>query len=210
MGNKKVIALSGLDPSGKAGFVKDIEILTILGADAGGTVTCFTSQNDEAVKRTEFRSVDSVLSDIELIESPQAIKIGICLPELVPRIKKIFSGAVIVWNTVLFSTSGKKFMDPDAVKQFIEIPDFVTMNTREAEILGRPENSVVTGGHESGKHVKVYYQGKEFRTERVEGEFRGTGCSFSSALAAFLAFGYGIEKAITESMNFLYKILKVS
>lgn len=51
---------------------------------------------------------------------------------------------------------------------------------------------IITGGHLDHEAIDLYYDGGEFHSivaDKVEGEYHGTGCAFSAAIAAFLALG---------------------
>lgn len=210
MKNPRVLVLSGLDPSGKSGFLKDIAVITALGGEALGSITCFTRQSDEKIDSLEFRKTEDVIEDIMKLEEPSSVKMGVCLPELVPVVRKRFPSSKIVWNTVLSSTSGGRFMEPHSVLEVLSIPDYVTMNTDEAQVLGEHGNSIVTGGHEKGDIIKIRYRDKDYITRRIAGDFRGTGCAFSSALAFFLAQSGDIGEAIAKTIEILSQILKES
>ena len=63
-----------------------------------------------------------------------------------------------------------------------------------------PSAVIVTGGHGDGDHViDVLFDGKEFvecATPRVgDTRVHGTGCTYSAALASFLACGAGLPEA---------------
>jgi hydroxymethylpyrimidine/phosphomethylpyrimidine kinase len=47
-----------------------------------------------------------------------------------------------------------------------------------------------------------------FSTERLKGEFHGTGCVLSSALAVFIGQGHPVEKAVEKAKRFVEKMLK--
>lgn len=175
-----------------------------------GSITCFTRQSDEKINSMEFRKTEDVMKDIEALEEPPSVKIGVCLPQLIPIVRKRFPSSKIVWNTVLSSTSGGVFMEPRQVLAVLSEPDIVTMNTDEAKVLGKFENSVVTGGHQKGDIIKIRYRDKEYITKRIAGEFRGTGCAFSSALAFFLSESGETGEAIIKTIEFLSQTLKES
>ena len=75
-----VLILSGLDPSGGAGFIADVRVASALHARPIGVVTALTIQNTVAVQRVtpvdpDFMGgqIGTVLGDIEV----QAVKIGL-------------------------------------------------------------------------------------------------------------------------------------
>lgn len=87
-----------------------------------------------------------------------------------------------------------------------------TMAFREGRYPGRPLAIIVKGGHLNGDAVDVFYDGKEmkeFRAPRIPGPSpRGTGCRFSSAIAAGLAKGLPLAEAVQEAKNYLTKYIQ--
>ncbi|MBI5025538.1 MAG: bifunctional hydroxymethylpyrimidine kinase/phosphomethylpyrimidine kinase [Nitrospirae bacterium] len=76
-----------------------------------------------------------------------------------------------------------------------------------------PEVVVITGGHLTGKTLDLLWDGKEFlflKGKKVEGQFHGTGCAFSSAITACLALGYDVEKAVVAAKEFVWKAINSS
>lgn len=74
-----------------------------------------------------------------------------------------------------------------------------------------PEEVIITGGHLKDKAVDMLFDGKEFLfldSERLEGEFHGTGCAFSSALAAGLALGYDVKESAVKAKEFVFNAMK--
>jgi len=49
-----------------------------------------------------------------------------------------------------------------------------------------------------------------FSTVRRKGEFHGTGCVLSSAIAVFIARGYPVEKAVENAKQFVDNMLKTA
>lgn len=79
-----------------------------------------------------------------------------------------------------------------------------------------PEVVIITGGHFSATGlvlsknkretvIDLYYDGSEFHrfeSERLAGEYHGTGCAFSSALTAYLALGNSALEASRKAKEF--------
>src|SRR5437868_9741010 len=114
----------------------------------------------------------------------------------------------------------------------------VTPNTLEAEALsGRPirspadareaakrlhdmgaRNVIVTGGHAPGDApsrrvvVDLLFDGRRFRESRVPRvagrSARGTGCSYASAVAAFLALGRSLPDAAARAQRHVARLIK--
>ncbi|PLV59485.1 thiamine-phosphate synthase family protein [Thermotoga sp. KOL6] len=202
-----ILVVAGLDPSAGAGIFQDIKVISALGLRAYGVVSAFTVQNEKRVFSVNFREWDVMRREIEVLPTPKVIKIGLSLPAVVKKLREMFPSSRIVWNVILSSSSGFKFLDPETVDKFTEYADYVILNSEEARYLELKENFIVTGGHETGRSVRVRFRGKDFEIPRVSGEFHGTGCAFSSAFSGFLALNYSAEEAILAAMDLVRKIL---
>ncbi|MPN00137.1 Pyridoxine kinase [bioreactor metagenome] len=137
----------------------------------------------------------------------------------------------IVLDTVMVSKSGSHLLKPDAVdilkKVLLPMSLVVTPNLYEAsEIVGfsvedqqdmkraaeaiksmGPRYVVVKGGHLAGNACDLLYDGVEFSVfanERIDTvHTHGTGCTFSSAIAAGLAKGLSINEAVAAAKKFI-------
>ena len=72
---------------------------------------------------------------------------------------------------------------------------------------------IITGGHLEGKAVDMLFDGKEFlslENKRLEGEFHGTGCLFSSAITACLALGYDMNEAFIKAKETVWNAMKTA
>jgi hydroxymethylpyrimidine/phosphomethylpyrimidine kinase len=77
---------------------------------------------------------------------------------------------------------------------------------REIAALG-PRHVVLKGGHRSGAPVDLLYDGREFHAyhgPRLDTPHtHGTGCTFASALAAYLALGRDVPTAVSLAKAFV-------
>lgn len=131
----------------------------------------------------------------------------------------------IVLDPVLRSSSGMELADLDATEALIErlfpIATLVTPNLDELERLSgykvattediahagaRLSSStnalLVKGGHLKGIPIDYLFQHGEildFHSERVPGEFRGTGCALASLIACELARGEALPGAVSSA-----------
>lgn len=81
-----------------------------------------------------------------------------------------------------------------------------------------PEVVVITGGHLEKSTLDLYYDGTDFHVmagPKISGEYHGTGCAFSAAIAAHLALGKSslesVKKAkelVTSAIRGAYRIGK--
>jgi hydroxymethylpyrimidine/phosphomethylpyrimidine kinase len=72
--------------------------------------------------------------------------------------------------------------------------------------------AIVTGGHLDGDAVDVLYDGRDFvelRAARVHTtQTHGTGCTFSSAIAARLALGDSIPEAAAAAKRYVTRAIQ--
>jgi len=76
-----------------------------------------------------------------------------------------------------------------------------------------PEHVLLKGGHLSGnKSPDVLFNGTqflEFTSERIETKnTHGTGCTLSSAIAAFLGLGFSVEDAVRKAKAYLTEAIR--
>ena len=143
----------------------------------------------------------------------------------------------LVVDPVMVSTSGCALMQPDALaimrERLLPMADLVTPNLPEAWTLAGTDTSVddaaqailrlgvkallIKGGHAEGKTKTDYlyiYKGEgmkrvEFTAETIDTpNTHGTGCTLSSAIAALLVCGNGLEDAVRQAKEYLTEALK--
>lgn len=137
----------------------------------------------------------------------------------------------IVVDPVMVSKSGHHLLKPEAKEQLVKmlfpLATVVTPNICEAglltgerlENLGEMKeaaqkiqglgcsNVIIKGGHLTGDAVDVLYDGNNFmcyKGSRIKTKnTHGTGCTFSSAIAAYLARGCPVPEAIGLAKEFI-------
>ena len=138
----------------------------------------------------------------------------------------------LVVDPVMVATSGARLLREDAVaalcSDLVPLATLLTPNVPEAEILcGHDIRSVdqlrraareigetfgvacvVKGGHLSGAEIvdALYHEGvlQVFTIPRVDvSESHGTGCTFSAAVAAWLAKGAPLPEAVKQAQRFV-------
>jgi hydroxymethylpyrimidine/phosphomethylpyrimidine kinase len=100
----------------------------------------------------------------------------------------------------------------DALQPLLALATVLVPNLGEAEALGPVAcpHVLVTGGHGSGPDVVNRYGAREWRWERLPGEFHGSGCTLASSIAARLALGEGIEQALERAQAYTHQALAES
>ena len=143
----------------------------------------------------------------------------------------------LIIDPVLRSSSGRPLLQPGAINplknKLFPLALIVTPNLMEAEVLSGmaivseadmdlaagkildmgPAYVLINGGHKRGPAVDTLYGGKtvlSFSTLRRSGEFHGTGCVLSSAIAVFIARGFPVEKAVEKAKQLVDRMLKTA
>lgn len=147
-------------------------------------------------------------------------------------------GIPTVVDPVMVSKGGNYLLSPDAVsavkRHLIPLSLVVTPNHHEAAALTGIEIQsdddareaalrladlgarivVIKGGHRPGAPIDLVFDGSTFgelSADRVETEnTHGTGCTFSAAIAANLALGFGPLESIARAKLYLTEALRSS
>jgi hydroxymethylpyrimidine/phosphomethylpyrimidine kinase len=146
--------------------------------------------------------------------------------------------APLVVDPVMISKSGFALLKPDAVdalrQELLPLATLVTPNVHEAERLTDteirtradaetaaraihalgPQAVLVKGGHLDGERdaVDVLFDGAEvhaFRSERIDTPHtHGTGCTYASAIAAWLARGAALPEAVRRAKAYVTEAIR--
>lgn len=146
----------------------------------------------------------------------------------------------VVLDPVMVAKGGDPLLREDAKKTLVRVllphAAIVTPNVPEAEILCGfpipdseamrraarfilslgPRAVIVKGGHLEGRgeSVDILFDGKEFRefsARRIASKnTHGTGCTFSSAIAAALALGSPMADAVASAKEYVTRIIAAS
>jgi hydroxymethylpyrimidine/phosphomethylpyrimidine kinase len=177
------------------------------------------------------KQIDSVLSDIGADVIKTGMLSSKEIVEVVAKKIEQYGVKTVVVDPVMVSKSGASLLRKDAQKAVIEglipLSTVVTPNLFEASVLtGHRVNSlhgmrkaavdicalgaknvVIKGGHLKGKAIDILFDGEnyvEFESPRIETKnTHGTGCTFASAIATFLARGDSVEDAVRNSKTFI-------
>jgi hydroxymethylpyrimidine/phosphomethylpyrimidine kinase len=203
------------------------------GISVVATITAQNTQGVDAIFSIENIAIknqfETLLSDIK----PDAVKIGMLYSadtaQTVSDMIKTYSLQNIVIDPVTVSSSGTSLVDEgtlDVIKEkLFPFARIITPNIYEATVLtgvaienreGMEEAAVIlkqtgtdvvliTGGHLEGIALDLYYDGTFHRieSEKLPGEFHGTGCIFSSAIAALLALDHNPLEAAKKAKEFV-------
>ncbi|GAB6982775.1 bifunctional hydroxymethylpyrimidine kinase/phosphomethylpyrimidine kinase [Prevotella dentasini] len=148
-----------------------------------------------------------------------------------------YSAVPLIADPVMVSTSGSRLMEPDAVEEFckrlLPMATLLTPNIPEAEVLSgmsiQSEGDMdraarrimdrgckallIKGGHTDGaeKADRLYFadgRHKAFRGKTIETRnTHGTGCTLSSAIAAYMARGEKLPEAVRRAKEYVSNAL---
>lgn len=179
--------------------------------------------------------IDAVLEDIGTDTAKTGMLSSAAIIEVVAdRVRKW--GLRLVVDPVMRAKGGDPLLQPEAVEklcsELLPLAEVITPNLPEAEVLtGRPIESlddmraaaraisamgpryvVVKGGHRTAEPVDVYFDGTRFvelRAERIyTSHTHGTGCTFSAAIAAFLACGLSVDEAVANAKQYITEAIR--
>jgi hydroxymethylpyrimidine kinase / phosphomethylpyrimidine kinase / thiamine-phosphate diphosphorylase len=182
--------------------------------------------------------IDSVLSDIGADAIKTGMLATREIVEVVSKKIKRYGVKKVVVDPVMVAKSGAPLLRKDAqdvlIKRLIPLATVVTPNLLEASALaGLKVNSleemkkaahriyelgarhvVVKGGHLKGMAVDLLYDGRNFNEmegPRIETKnTHGTGCTFASAIATFLARGDTVLEAARKAKTFITMAIQFS
>jgi hydroxymethylpyrimidine/phosphomethylpyrimidine kinase len=175
--------------------------------------------------------IDAVVSDLPPEAVKVGMLSSPAIVELVANKLAGFGLDRVVVDPVMVAKSGDRLLRPEAVealrRHLLPLATVLTPNLPEAAVLlGRPVVTladqelaarhiaalgpravVVKGGHSAGDPVDVLFDGRQlqqFRAARIETRnTHGTGCTFSSAIAGYLALGLTIPEAVGVAKRYL-------
>jgi len=139
-----VLACAGLDPSGSAGLLADVRVISALGCHPCGIATCQTVQSSKGVTRIVpvdpallLEQFEKILDDVK----PDAVKIGaiasLDIVGVVGRMLQKIPDVPIVYDPIVVPTDGPGFLDSGSIEAVVElIFPFVYLATPNLHELG--------------------------------------------------------------------------
>ena len=194
---------------------------------------------DEVAADMVAAQIDAVAVDIGIDAAKTGMLASAPIIEAVATTLQRHRVPKLVVDPVMLSKSGARLLREDAVealkKLLLPLAEVVTPNLPESEVLTGltvadeegmreaarrihelgPRRVVVKGGHSRGPNVvDLYFDGKDFhelKAERVNTRnTHGTGCTFSAAIAAYLAHGLPPLEAVSRAKEFLTAALRAA
>lgn len=204
-------------------------VLTVLTAQNTKGVTEIYPIDCSFVKK----QLEAIFDDLDV----HAIKIGMLFSnEIIDTIKSFIAplDIPIVFDPVFISKAGSKLLSDDAIenmKTLLPYCSVATPNLFEAKEMFGYENDnksklhnrnlgncpIVVKNHiqtfnDDQRSVDILYKkdgGKSFDTPYIQSDnTHGTGCSYSSSIAANLALGKSLEESIQIAKKFIYLSIK--
>ena len=225
MTTRTVLVFAGLDPSGGAGIAADLTAIAAQGVHALPVITALTVQDHNRVYGVEpvdaaliARQAQALIDTVDI----DAVKIGIpgsranaeAIAALLAALRERRPGLPVVLDPVLASGHGDTLTRGDAraaLAPLLALATVVTPNLGEAQALDTSmcKHVLITGGHAEGAQVINRWQSAgqhwEWRWERLPGEFHGSGCTLAAAIAARLALGEPVGKALDTAQAYVHR-----
>ena len=143
---KNVLTIAGVDPSGGAGVLADVKVMSALGTFATGVIAALTAQNTRAVTGVMpvpaafvKEQIDTLFADVRI----DAVKIGMLgaqdVMAAVAQALRAHQAPKVVLDTVMVAKSGDRLMPDESVDYFrqhlLPLADLITPNLPEAAVL---------------------------------------------------------------------------
>ena len=233
----KALTIAGSDSGGGAGIQADLKAFSAMGVYGTSVVTAVTAQNTQAVTAIHpvpddvvVAQIRAVLDDIEI----DAIKIGMLgTPSLIAAVADALANydGPIVLDPVMVAKSGDTLLADNAIDALASLlfgrATLLTPNLPEAaKLVGEGSADaqasallelgvsavLMKGGHADGAVCTdqlVSHTGmQELVAPRVNTRnTHGTGCSYSSAIAAGLAQGMALSDAVERAHRWLHQAI---
>ena len=215
-----VLTIAGSDCSGGAGIQADIKTISALGCYAASAITAVTVQNTCGVTGIHpipasyvKAQIDAVMTDIK----PKAIKSVVFDPVMVST-----SGCKLIEDMAVEAIKKKliplsKIITPNLSEAMVltgeDISDTRSMIVAGKKILELGCHAVlIKGGHLSGNDMydvlcinddktPYIYTASKIQSKNTH----GTGCTLSSAIAAFLSMGETLPNAVSKAKDYVHK-----
>ena len=216
--------------------LKTFAALGVWGTSAIVAVTAQNTREVTAVHTIPDRMISSQIHAVFSDIGAESVKIGMLANSAIIRTVagnlKGYKGHIVL-DPVMVAASGAKLLDDSAVRTLTQVlfpmAEIVTPNIPEAEVLSgmkiANERSMeiaaakilafgckavlLKGGHLPKVVDILVTEGKKvsFHHKRLPKEGHGTGCTLSSAIAAYLARGDPLDRAVKKSINYVYHSL---
>lgn len=217
-----VLSIAGFDPSGGAGVLADIKTFEQLKVYGEAVITANTIQSANEFDSVNWINEDEVMKQLDFLlrkRKYDIVKIGLVkntdqLNTILDKLHKHNPQVKVIWDPILSSSTGFDFHQEDLKVDWSKI-FLVTPNLLEQEKLEVTNDECqvfLKGGHsENAIGVDKLLLGDKqftFKPKRTDvTEKHGSGCVLSSAIAAYLAKGYPLNKACLRAKDYVTLVL---
>ena len=232
-----VLSIAGFDPCGGAGILADIKTFEQHKCLGMAINTAITNQVEDVFIAVNWCTREEIIDRIRPLLKKykiEFIKIGIIenmdtLHEIVSFFKQENSKTIIVWDTVLSTSTHFKFIDSINKEKLIEILKniyLITPNTNEAKNLSGLDNEqeaakylsnycnvLLKGGHsKENEGVDFLFSNNNIteiqkQTSTTISPKHGSGCILSASIISNLALGNDLETACRKAKQYIETIL---
>jgi len=230
------LTIAGSDSGGGAGIQADLKTFAMHGVHGLSIILALTAQNTRKVRsiyEIPERFIEEQFKALHDDFQIKAAKTGMLYSgRIIKVVVKNIGDYPLVVDPVIIAESGAMLLKENAVdvlkKKLLPRALITTPNIFEAERLSgiKIESNesireackkiaefncsvVIKGGHLNARDI-LYHNGRfyEFESRKIEARFHGAGCSFSASIAANLAKGYELVKAVKKAKEFIAKALE--
>jgi len=216
----RVLTVAGSDCSGGAGIQADLKTFTALGVYGMSALTAVTVQNTGGVLEVHtlppelvYRQIEAVVRDMGV----DAVKVGMLwkgeVVESVALAVERFGLDKLILDPLIRATDGTPLISEEGLgilrDRLLPRALLLTPNAPEAgELCGievrNPEDMEECA--RDGRTGFRYLVGERIRVGCV----RGTGCTFSAAVAAYVAKGYELAESVRRAKEFVREVIRRS
>lgn len=230
------MVIAGYDPTGGAGVLADMRAIRSVGARGYFITSCITFQTPDEVISIQPLNPEEILSDVEKTIKkfrPEYCKLGMLYSKkILHPLSDILSdeNIKVVADPVFRASDGSMLCEKGYIKEYrkiiLPITYLLTPNLQESLMLTGMEdakaaaqalcrygaqNVLIKGGDINGKNsIDILFDGRrfsEFSLPKIKGRFHGTGCIFSSIIAANLSKGKNLRTSIDEAKRILWGMM---
>lgn len=231
MSDKKILIISGLEPTGKSGLLLDVRVARSYGFLPIALATCTTNQFEKSFWVNPESPEKLAQAILEFLPYVKSIKVGLVpTPVIADAIADAISSREAdikaVYDPVLYSSASHPLFwggTYESLLSLVKVVDLITPNFIEAKMLAdldleNPESLcnaliergakavLLKGGHLKEKGVDYLHDGKKLvriePSKLLDFPIRGSGCLLSCAIAAELGRGKKLLDAVVNAKKF--------